>query len=104
MDAAELSTSALFRRVRKGDHISNDPPDEEGKTKDRLTTEGARQQIKAIVRQAGVEGVSGHNLRIGTTQELAAEAESLVELQHAGRWESPKIPDHCLEHNLLRRA
>ena len=39
----------------------------------------------------GIEGrVSGHSLRVGRAQSLAAGGASLVELQTAGRWQSVK--------------
>ena len=77
-------TGPLFRRMLKGDHMSND----------RLTVDGARLAIKASAKQAGIEGVSGHSLRIGTAQELAQRGATLVELQNAGRWTDSQMPAH----------
>ena len=68
---AGYTTGPLFRRMLKGDHMSND----------RLTVDGARLAIKASAKQIGIEGVSGHSLRIGTAQELVQRGASLVELQ-----------------------
>ena len=43
----------------------------------------------------GIEGrVSGHSLRVGGAQSLAAGGASLVEMQTAGRWQSPAMPGH----------
>ena len=81
---AGYTAGPLFRRMLKGDRMSHD----------RLTVDGARLAIKASAKQAGIEGVSGHSLRIGTAQELAQRGASLVELQNAGRWTDSKMPAH----------
>ncbi len=81
---AGYTTGPLFRRMRKGDHMSNN----------RLTVDGARLAIKASAKQAGIAGVSGHSLRIGTAQELAQRGATLVELQNAGRWTDSQMPAH----------
>ena len=81
---ASYTAGPLFRRMLKGDRMSHD----------RLTVDGARLAIKASAKQAGIEGVSGHSLRIGTAQELAQRGASLVELQNAGRWTDSKMPAH----------
>ena len=81
---AGYTTGPLFRRMLKGDRMS----------RDRLTGDGARRTIKASAKQAGIEGVSGHSLRIGTAQELAQRGATLVELQNAGRWTDSKMPAH----------
>lgn len=81
---AGYTTGPLFRRMLKGDHMSND----------RLTVDGARLAIKASANQIGIEGVSGHSLRIGTAQELVQRGTSLVELQNAGRWTDSQMPAH----------
>ena len=80
------ASGAIFRRVLKGDHLTNS----------RLTTDGARLVIKASARKLGNEGVSGHSLRIGTAQELARRGATLVELQKAGRWTNSQMPAHYI--------
>ena len=81
---AGYTAGPLFRRMLKGDRMSHD----------RLTVDGARLAIKASAKLVGIEGVSGHSLRIGTAQELAQRGASLVELQNAGRWTDSKMPAH----------
>ena len=81
---AGYTVGPLFRRMLKGDRMSTD----------RLTVDGARLAIKASAKQAGIEGVSGHSLRIGTAQELAQRGATLVELQNAGRWTDSQMPAH----------
>ena len=36
--------------------------------------------------------MSGHSLRVGSAQSLAAAGASVVEMQQAGRWKSPSMP------------
>ena len=76
------SSGALFRRVRRGGRTTNH----------RLS----RQAIAAIIAlraaAVGVENATGHSLRVGAAQSLAAAGASLVEMQNAGRWESPSMP------------
>lgn len=81
---AGYTTGPLFRRMLKGDHMSNN----------RLTVDGARLAIKASAKQVSIEGVSGHSLRIGTAQELVQRGATLVELQNAGRWTDSQMPAH----------
>lgn len=81
---ADYTTGPLFRRMLKGDRMSDA----------RLTVDGARLAIKASAELVGIKGVSGHSLRIGTAQELAQRGATLVELQHAGRWTNSQMPAH----------
>ena len=60
--AAEIEAGALFRRIRRGEHI----------TEERLSVNGARNAIKRWAAEAGVEGfISGHSLRVGSAVSLA---------------------------------
>ena len=53
----------------------------------------------------GIEGrVSGHSLRVGGAQSLAAGGASLVEMQTAGRWQSPAMPGHYARGQLAARG
>lgn len=84
-EAGRITEGALFRWIRRGDHI----------TDRRLTIDGARKTIKRRAREAGVEGIiSGHSLRIGSAVSLAQAGASIVDLQVAGRWKSPQMPAH----------
>ena len=40
--------------------------------------------------------VSGHSLRVGSAQSLAAAGAGLVELQEAGDWQAPTMPAHTV--------
>ena len=69
---------------------------------------GAR-SIRAIITRraaaAGVAGrVSGHSLRVGSAQSLAAAGAGLVELQEAGDWQAPTMPAHYARHQFAARG
>ena len=82
-DAALIG--ALFRRVRVGGRIGESA----------LVHQTTREIVKIRAEAAGVEGqVSGHSPRVGSAQSLAAAGASLVEMQQAGRWQSPTMPGH----------
>ena len=83
---AEVSSGALFRRIRRGDTV----------TAHRLTPNGARRAIKDAAELVGIspERVSGHSLRVGSAVSLAKAGASVVEMQGAGRWKSPQMPAH----------
>ena len=84
--AAGLDDGPLFRRIRRGESVGGSA----------LSDRAARSIIKARAADAGIEGrVSGHSLRIGAAQSLTAAGAGLVELQQAGRWDSPSMPAHC---------
>ena len=75
----DISGGALFRRIRRGDHIHDE----------RLTAHSARRIIKKRAADAGVEGfISGHSLRVGSAVSLAKAGASVVDMQVAGRWKS----------------
>ena len=70
--AGETTSGALFRRIRRGGHI----------TPERLTVISARRIIKKWAKAAGIEGfISGHSLRVGSTVSLvrSEDAGSLCE-------------------------
>ena len=81
IDAAGLAAEGpLFRRITKGG----------GRVLGRLSARSVRRIITARAAAAGITGrISGHSLRIGAAQSLAA---SVVEMQQAGRWQSPSMP------------
>ena len=92
---ADISSGALFRRIRRGDHV----------TLERLTAVSARRIIKARAQAAGVEGfISGHSLRVGSAVSLAQAGASVVDMQNAGRWKSPQMPAHYAKAELAERG
>ena len=92
---AEIDKGALFRRIRRGDHVQMD----------RLTVDSTRIIIKARSKAAGVEGfISGHSLRVGSAVSLAQAGASVVDMQNAGRWKSPTMPAHYAKAEIAERG
>ena len=93
--ASRGSGGALFRQVRRGDHIQTG----------RLSSRSARRQITYRAELAGVEGViSGYSLRVGSAVSLAQAGASVVDMQVAGRWKSPQMPAHYAKTQLAERG
>ena len=93
--AGGVTDGALFRRIRRYDRI----------TDSRLTVDGARKAIKRRARDAGVTGIiSGHSLRVGSAVSLAQAGASVVDMQVAGRWKSPRMPAHYARAELAERG
>ena len=79
LSAAGITGGPMFQRLDKA-----------GGPRGRLSTVSIRAIIQRRAAEAGVEGhVSGHSLRVGGAQSLAAAGASIVEMQTAGRWQSP---------------
>lgn len=90
-----IQRGALFRRVRRGDHIQSQ----------RLTDQSARRIIKQRAAAAGVKGfISGHSLRVGSAVSLAQAGASVVDMQVAGRWKSAQMPAHYAKAELAERG
>lgn len=90
-----ITSGALFRRIRRGDHIQSE----------RLTDFSARRIIQKRAADAGIEGfISGHSLRVGSAVALAQAGASVVEMQIAGRWKSSQMPAHYAKSELAERG
>lgn len=90
-----IQRGALFRQIRRGDNIQ----------KNRLHHHSARRIIQKRTTDAGVEGfISGHSLRVGSAVSLASAGASVVDMQVAGRWKSPKMPAHYAKAELAERG
>lgn len=62
---------------------------------DRLSPASVARAIRrCAAKWAGIEGASGHSLRVGSAIELVRRGASIVECQQAGRWASPRMPAH----------
>ena len=80
--ASGIVDGRLFRAVSKGDGIGA-----------QIGTRSLRAIIAKRARAAGITGhVSGHSLRVGSAQSLAAAGAGRVELQQAGDWQAPTMP------------
>lgn len=94
MDAAAISEGPLFRRIRRGDVLT-----EEGLAPESVRAIFRRRaaRVEAIGGQdrlggQGCRRVSGHSFRVGSAQELARDGASIAELQQAGGWKSAEMP------------
>ena len=82
LDVAGIAAGPLFQRL-----------DRAGRPRGRLSTVSIRAIVQRRAAEAGIEGrVSGHSLRVGGAQSLAAAGASIVEMQTADRWQSPSMP------------
>ena len=96
LQASGIKKGPLFRRLYPGERVGKAVP---------LSTATVREIIQFRCARAGVEGhISGHSLRVGAAQSLAAGGASLVELQIAGRWTSPEMPGHYARGQLAARG
>ncbi len=101
MEASRLEDGPLFRPVTKSGLVGSKP----------LSARSVRRIIQARAEAADVGPenpslgrVSGHSLRVGAAQSLAQAGTSLVEMQQAGRWESPSMPGHYARAELASRG
>ena len=95
LSAAGITGGPMFQRLDKA-----------GRPRGRLSTVSIRAIIQRRAAEAGVEGrVSGHSLRVGGAQSLAAAGASIVEMQTAGRWQqSPSMPGRYARGQLATRG
>ena len=94
LDAAGIADGPMFQRLDKA-----------GRPRGRLSTVSVRAIIQRRAADAGIEGrVSGHSLRVGGAQSLAAAGASVVEMQTAGRWQSPSMPGRYARGQLAARG
>ena len=94
-ETAGISRGALFRHIRRGDHIQPT----------RLHPHSARRIIKKRAADAGVEGfISGHSLRVGSAVSLAQAGATVVDMQVAGRWKSSQMPAHYARAEMAERG
>jgi len=96
-EVADLNDGALFRRVSRGNLFTS----RVGETP--LSPKSIRRILKTRAAQAGIEGVSGHSLRVGAAQSLALGGATLVDMQIAGRWRSPQMPAAYAKEQLAGR-
>ena len=95
LEAAGLEDGPLFPRCSRNGRIGRTGP----------CTATVRNIIKRRCAAAGLEGhISGHSLRVGGAQSLAAGGAGLVELQHAGRWTTLQMPAHYARGQLAARG
>ena len=94
LELTGIETGFLFRGITKS-----------GKLLDSLSDRSIRQIIKdrAAVIDSIPGRVSGHSLRVGAAQSLAAAGASIAEMQAAGRWKSQAMPGYYSRGQLAAR-
>ena len=90
-DAAD---QPLFRQVRRGQHVTALP----------LSARSIGEIVRQAAAQVGVEGASGHSLRVGSAVSLVRAGASLPEIQQAGRWASSRMPAHYARNEFAARG
>jgi len=98
LDAADLMMGPIFRRVR-GTHVWPDA----------LHASAVATIIKARARDAGVDAariakLSGHSMRVGAAQDMAAAGIDLGAIMHAGGWKSPEMVMRYIEHMDVQKS
>ena len=94
LEAAGIAGGPMFQRLDKA-----------GRPRGRLSTVSIRAIVQRRVAETRIEGrVSGHLLRVGGAQSLAAAGASVVEMQTAGRWQSPSMPGRYVRGQLATRG
>ena len=94
LEAAGIAGGPMFQRLDKA-----------GRPRGRLSTVSVRAIVQRRAAEAGIEGrMSGHSLRIGGAQSLAAAGALIVEMQTAGRWQSPSMPGRYARGQLAARG
>ena len=94
-EAGGVQDGHLFRAMRRGGHVQPGG----------MSTVAARSIIQKRAAAAGVTGrISGHSLRVGSAQSLAAAGCGLIELMDAGRWASPQMAGHYARSELAGRG
>lgn len=94
LGGADMASGPLFRRIFRGQHVSAE----------QLSPRSVRELVRSAAASVGIEGASGHSLRIGSAMSLVRAGASLVETQQAGRWASPSMPAHYARNEIVARG
>ena len=97
MEIGKVNSGALFRRVSRG-NLQTSWVGEES-----LSPLSVRRILKTRAEQVGIDGVSGHSLRVGAAQSMAVGGATLVDMQIAGRWKSAQMPARYARYQLAER-
>ena len=93
--ASIIKSGPMFRRIVRDGHIQ-----ETG-----LCARSIARILASRAEEAGIKGrVTGHSLRVGSAQSLAGAGASVVEMQIAGRWQSPSMPGRYARKQLATRG
>ena len=91
--AAEVHWGPLFRRL-----TGRGTP-----TPHRLTPRSIRRVVARADESVGIEGASGHSLRVGAAVSLVRSGAQTVEVQQVGRWKDQRMPAYYARNELAAR-
>ena len=92
---AGIESGPLFRRIVRDGNVQTTA----------LSPRSISRIFSARAKEAGFRRtVSGHSFRVGAAQSLAAAGASVVEMQVAGRWQSPAMPGRYARGELAGRG
>jgi integrase/recombinase XerD len=92
LDVAHLETGPIFRRIHRTQLM-----------RDALHPYSVARILKNVARDAGLDKnliakLSGHSMRVGAAQDMAAAGIDLGAIMHAGGWKSPDMVMRYIEH------
>ena len=91
--AAEVHRGPLFRRLTGRGTL----------TPHRLTPRSIRRAVARAAESVGIEGASGHSLRVGAAVSLVRSGAQTLEVQQVGRWKDQRMPAHYVRHEAAAR-
>lgn len=93
IEAARIWEGPVFRPVYRHTVVER-----------RLSDKQVARIISGRAAECGFAGARGHSLRVGGAVSLAAAGASLVEMQQAGRWQSPAMPGQYARGEMAKRG
>ncbi len=108
LKAAGIKEGAVFRRIIGRGTVTYDSKGR-GRIGGRLSPEAVARAFKAVGRYLklpaeDIEGISGHSVRVGSTQDLLALNVDLASVMREGRWKSVRMPMRYGEHVMAARG
>ena len=94
LDAAQIADGPLIRPVNKSGATAET----------RISARSVRRIVGRCGADIGIDGASGHSLRVGAAQSLVRAGATLPEAQQAGRWQSPAMPARYARAKLAGRG
>ncbi len=108
LKAAAIKEGPVFRRIIGRGTATYDKKGK-GRIGGRLSPEAVSRAFKAVARflnlpAEDVDGISGHSVRVGATQDLLALNVDLASVMREGRWKSVRMPMRYGEHIMAARG
>jgi integrase len=98
LEMSGIDRGHLFRSITPDEMVANP-----------LSAEAVARTIKTRAKGAGLDAVqvarlSGHSMRVGAAQDMAAAGIDLVAIMHAGGWKSPEMVMRYIEHMNVQKS